>query len=74
MLRIMTVTSDQWAYIWAKIMPVRRKSAEWIGTDNLILNDEEGPILLTIGRAEIITEFPKKVEKYLKGFEMQVTE
>jgi hypothetical protein len=69
MLRIMQVTEAQWAFIWGKVMPMSRKSAEWIGTDNLILNDEEGPILLTIGRVEVLTDPPLKVKRYLDKME-----
>jgi hypothetical protein len=69
MLRIMQVTEEQWEYIWVKVMPMSRRSADWIGTDNLILFDEEGPILLMIGRAEVITEPPLKVKRYLDKLE-----
>jgi hypothetical protein len=65
----MQVTEEQWEYIWAKVMPMSRRSADWIGTDNLILFDEEGPILLMIGIAEVITEPPLKVKRYLDKLE-----
>ena len=76
MLRIMQVTEAEWAYIWSKLMPMQRRCAEWVGTDNLILTDEEGPILLTIGRAEVLTDPPLKVKRYLdkmKGEDVECT-
>jgi len=71
MLRVMQITEDEWSFIWAKIAPMSRRSAEWIGTDNVILNDEEGPILLTIGRVEVIRDIasaPVKVKRWLDKF------
>jgi len=65
MLRVMQVTEEQFDYIWAKLMPMQRRSADWVGTDNMILNDEEGPILLTIGRVEVVAAPPLKVKRYL---------
>ncbi|HXN71512.1 MAG TPA: hypothetical protein VN861_03050 [Candidatus Acidoferrales bacterium] len=74
MLRVMRITGAQWSFIWAKLMPMQRRSADWVGTDNLILNDEDGPILLTIGKAEVITEPPERVRRYLDKFEQQLIE
>ena len=66
MLRILTVSEDDYNTIWCRLLPMQRRALDWVGTDALLLFDAEGPLVVTIGHAAVITETPVKLKRLLE--------
>jgi hypothetical protein len=73
MLRILTVSEEDYNTIWCRLLPMQRRAVDWMGTDALLLFDVEGPLMVTISHAEVITEAPVKLKRLLESSDSNVT-